>query len=229
MHTLRADVRIKSQTRFFGQSSYSGRLACITTDESEQLLQEIRIPLPASFTQAQIMLNDALNDRLIEMLRQIRKRSVFVLVNDGVASTLREVVKYMCPELGMGEPIRAQSDPKFLRLQGVQSIFLQKRRGRWQAAQCPDLGQGEHAHFQGIDASREAVAPQFNAQGRTARNDGFDRSVIHQRLELHVPILEILDFVKKQICHFPALRQGIEPLGGNMPFKPVCNTQNGFR
>ena len=53
----------------------------------------------------------------------------------------------------------------------------------------------------------------LNAQGGAAGGDDFDGGVVDQKLELVVPVADVLDFVKEQVGRLAMVGQGLKVAG----------------
>src|SRR4029079_19690951 len=93
LDSLRSNIGTKRPRRLARQEERPRSLSNVAAGQAEHLFEQGGIALPAAFAQAQIMLDDPSNDRLVELIGEVGPLHVGTLVNQGIPSTLREPLK----------------------------------------------------------------------------------------------------------------------------------------
>ena len=65
-------VRIQGHLYFFSQQGHGGTLASVTAAETKQLLEQLRIPLASAIPLTQVMHDDALDNRFVQLVGEFR-------------------------------------------------------------------------------------------------------------------------------------------------------------
>jgi hypothetical protein len=91
-----------------------------------------------------------------------------------------------------------------------------------------DLAQQQGPQVVCGDASGKTVAAGFDPQRRSSRDEHTDRMVVHQRLHLRRPSIEILHLVEKQKRRLAAMCRLVERMAQNLLLEPARDCEDRF-
>jgi hypothetical protein len=172
-------------------------LARVATTEPEDLLEERGIALPAALAKAQVVLDHAPNDGLVELIGDFRPSCVGLGMGEGVAAALGKGGEGSVAGISVGRGVHLETAPEFRVEQRLQPVRDHQWLDRGTFPESYDLAQEQRSKLQGGDAPGEAVTTRFDAQRGAAGHDDAHRAVVDQRLDLGSPVREVLDLVEE--------------------------------
>jgi hypothetical protein len=125
---LGSDICIKCPLRLPGEKLSPRRLTNVATGEPENLLQKGSVPFPAAIPQSQIVLNDSLDDRFIQLIRKVGPLHIGSLVHERVTAAFGEPPEGFISGFRLTAAVLSEIQPELTPREWFQSIIVQKGR-----------------------------------------------------------------------------------------------------
>jgi len=139
-------------------------LAHITAGQPEHFLKKQAIALAAFVTQTQIKLNDAVDNRLFEVIRDFRPREISVNMAEWISTPVRERGIRSVASGSLLEARDMNGAPKARLNPLVPTVLILSRRELSESTQLSDFRQPKWADFKALQSSGKAVVAQLDPQ-----------------------------------------------------------------
>ena len=148
-------------------------------------------------------------------------------MDNGIPAALRKISKRFVAKPCVALAVSGQFPPEVLPQQVLQPRCRAKMDlGLFSSRRVPISVNDSTPGFYCVNSSGKAVPTHLYPQRRASGDHDLYRRVINQGLKLGTPIVEVLDFVKKEVCRLILTRQSVEAVGGDVSFEPIGKADN---
>lgn len=130
-----ADIGAEHAVNLPREDRRAWRLARVPTGQAENFFQKCRVSFAAPFARPQVMLDDPLDHRLVQLVREAAPIHIVTLVDERISAESREPGENAVALGGMGEAVRSEIAPEVLTTDGFDPVVGQKGRAQRHAVE----------------------------------------------------------------------------------------------